>query len=207
MTSDEQATQNNMPIILYGIDQHQKFRAALFPASQVDIAARAASRMNLNTAPVSTKELEELSKQLEPAKVYEAGKGFIPYIPKAIYGKIVALAGPGKIENANVPADDDANKKPKVQAGPKSKPTKPSKPTEAKKSKNSSAAEGLPKSWEDVRVGHLVIAQATKAEGWWEAIVTDVKRDILTLRWRDYPKVPRFARHRSTVALLRPDAG
>lgn len=206
MKNEDQATQSNTPIILYGIDQHQKFRAALFAASQGDIAARAATKMNLNSALVNTKELEELSKELEPAKIYEAGKGFIPYIPKAIYGKIVAVAGPGKIENANVPADDNTNKKLNVQAGSKSKSVKTSKPAETKKSKRGSSIEGLPKNWKDLRVGHLVIAQATKTEGWWEAIVTDIKRDILTLRWRDYPKVPLFARHRSTVALLRADA-
>jgi len=206
MKNETQAT-NAAPVILYGIDQHQKFRAALFPATQADIAARAAARMNLNSAPVNTKELEELAKELEPARAYEAGKGFIPYIPKAIYGKIVALAGPGKIENANVPADDDAGKKPKASANIKSKPGKASKLSAPGKSKASSAIEGLPKDWKDIRTGHLVIAQATKADGWWEAIVTDVKRDILTLRWRDYPKFPPFTCHRSTVAILRPDAG
>lgn len=206
MTNEDQVTQSTKSIILYGIDQHQKFRAAIFDDSQADIATRAASKMNLNSAPVNTKELEELSKELEPAKIYEAGKGFIPYISKAIYGKIVATAGPGKIENADVPADDETKKKPKTHASTKSKLGKAKKTLETKKSKGSSAIEGLPKSWKDIRVGHLIIAQATKAEGWWEAVVIDIKRDILTLRWRDYPKFPPFARHRSTIALLRTDA-
>lgn len=204
MKNEDQTKSNTAPIILYGIDQHQKFRAALFPASQADIASRAAAKMNLNLAPVNTKELEELAVELPPARIYEAGKGFVPYVQKSIYSKIVALAGPGKIENANVPADDAS--KPKTQASPRSRPEKLSKPSATPKSTKGLAIEGLPKNWRDIRVGHLVIAQATKAEGWWEAIVTDIKRDILTLRWRDYPKVPVFARHRSTVALLRADA-
>lgn len=206
MKNDNPVIPNTSPIILYGIDQHQKFRAALFPASQAHIAARAAAKMNLNSALVNTKELEEFSSQLEPARIYEAGKGFIPYVQKSIYGKIVALAGPGKIENANVPADDTSNK-PKAKTSTKSKPSKAPKNTPTSKSKSGSAIEGLPKDWKDIHVGHLVIAQESKADGWWEAIVTDVKRDILTLRWRDYPKYPPFVRHRSTVALLRPDAG
>lgn len=205
MKNENQATSNTTPIILYGIDQHQKFRAALFPASQADIASRAAAKMNLNSAPVNTRELEELSTELEPARIYEAGKGFVPYVPKSTYGKIVAFAGPGKLENASVPADDTS--KPKAQTNSRSRAEAQSKPSAMLKSKKGSAIEGLPKDWKDIRVGHLVIAQATKAEGWWEAIVTDVKRDVLTLRWRDYPKFPTFARHRSTVALLRPDAG
>jgi len=30
--------------------------------------------------------------------------------------------------------------------------------------------------------------------------------DMLTLRFRDYPKLPRFARHRTAVALMSPPA-
>jgi hypothetical protein len=38
--------------------------------------------------------------------------------------------------------------------------------------------------------------------GWWEAIVLDRNGDMLTLRFRDYPKLPKFVRHRAAVALI-----
>jgi hypothetical protein len=38
--------------------------------------------------------------------------------------------------------------------------------------------------------------------GWWEAIVIERNDDMLTLRFRDYPKLPKFSRHRAAVALI-----
>jgi hypothetical protein len=63
-------------------------------------------------------------------------------------------------------------------------------------------ASGLPTSWGEIAPGHLVIAQETLEYGWWEAIVLDRNGDMLSLRFRDYPKLPKFARHRSAVALI-----
>ncbi len=67
------------------------------------------------------------------------------------------------------------------------------------------AAPGLPKNWDAIDVGHLVIAQETPAtEGWFEAIVVGKDKDMLTLKWRDYPKATPVTRHRAAVALLKP---
>jgi len=67
-------------------------------------------------------------------------------------------------------------------------------------------ASGLPRTWDEIAAGHLVIAQETLALGWWEAIVIDRKDDMFTLRFRDYPKIPKFVRHRSAIALMSPSA-
>src|ERR1700686_2726519 len=42
-------------------------------------------------------------------------------------------------------------------------------------------AQGFPKDWDSIEVGHLVIAQENMAEGWWEAIVIATDNDMLTL--------------------------
>jgi hypothetical protein len=65
---------------------------------------------------------------------------------------------------------------------------------------------GLPRTWDEIAAGHLVIAQETLALGWWEAIVIGRKDDMFTLRFRDYPKIPKFVRHRSAIALMSPPA-
>jgi hypothetical protein len=65
-------------------------------------------------------------------------------------------------------------------------------------------ARGLPRNWEEIAPGHLVIAQESLDYGWWEAIVIDRKDDMFTLRFRDYPKLPKFFRHRSAIALMSP---
>lgn len=69
---------------------------------------------------------------------------------------------------------------------------------------SSSPPAGLPTSWDDIKVGHLVIAQEDAKNGWWEAIVVEINGDMLTVRWRDYPKYPKFVRHRAAITLLNP---
>jgi hypothetical protein len=60
----------------------------------------------------------------------------------------------------------------------------------------------VPKSWNEIRVGSLVIAHESPDDGWWEAVVTEVHADVLTLRWRDYPPMAAITRNRKEVALL-----
>jgi hypothetical protein len=62
--------------------------------------------------------------------------------------------------------------------------------------------ETLPRNWDEVAQGHLVLARETRECGWWEAVVIERKRDLLTLRYRDYPDHPNFVRRRSAVALI-----
>ena len=66
-------------------------------------------------------------------------------------------------------------------------------------------ASGLPKNWEEIAPGHLVIAQEALEYGWWEAIVLERNGDMLKLRFRDFPKLPKFSRHRVAVALISAD--
>jgi hypothetical protein len=63
---------------------------------------------------------------------------------------------------------------------------------------------GLPRSWDNVGVGHMVLVHESPADGWWEAVVVQREDEVLTLRFRDYPKLPTFVRHISTIALVNP---
>ena len=67
-------------------------------------------------------------------------------------------------------------------------------------------APGLPATWDDIDVGHLVIARDEPNAGWWEAIVIAKDGDMLTVKWRDYPKQAPAVLHRATFALLKPTA-
>jgi hypothetical protein len=60
------------------------------------------------------------------------------------------------------------------------------------------------RTWEEIGPGHLVVAQESLDYGWHEAVVFDRKDDTFTLRYRDYPHLPRFVRHRSAIALMYP---
>jgi hypothetical protein len=64
----------------------------------------------------------------------------------------------------------------------------------------------LPRSWEELAPGHLVIARETLEVGWWEAVVVERTGDLVTVRYRDYPQYPHMVRHRSAIALISPAA-
>jgi hypothetical protein len=62
----------------------------------------------------------------------------------------------------------------------------------------------LPRTWDEIVPGHLVIARETLEVGWWEAVVVERSGDLVTVRYRDYPQYPPMVRHRSAIALISP---
>jgi hypothetical protein len=68
---------------------------------------------------------------------------------------------------------------------------------------SASYSSAFAKSWDEIRVGSLVLAPANEGAGygWWEAVITGITNDLLTLRWLDYPREPIKARRRHEVAL------
>jgi hypothetical protein len=71
-------------------------------------------------------------------------------------------------------------------------------------SRPSGSSPNLPRTWHEIGVGDLVVAQEDPEDGWYEAIVVEVVNDMFTLRWRDYPRLRRITRHRLRLGLLYP---
>jgi hypothetical protein len=63
--------------------------------------------------------------------------------------------------------------------------------------------------WSKITIGSVVIApEADRTEeGWWEAVVTEKRGQVLTLRWRDFPRQRPITRKLSEVALAHPKSG
>ena len=78
--------------------------------------------------------------------------------------------------------------------------------TELVKANPDPAPQDLPRTWDGLVPGHLVIARETLEVGWWEAIVIERTGDLVTVRYRDYPQYPPMVRHRSAIALITPPA-
>ena len=62
----------------------------------------------------------------------------------------------------------------------------------------------LPATWAAIKPGHLVLAQDSLVDGWYEAIVVGRSGDKVTLRSRDYPGFPNFTVPVTAVALVNP---
>lgn len=169
------ATGVEAPIVLIGLDERGKPRAARFAAGHVSLATKAAGLMGLTVCPIGPN-LLELVKKLPGGRIYANGKGFVPNIRKNLFEKLIEAAG---ITEASM---------------------RQSQPSTAEIQQAEPAL-----NWDEIDVGKLVLAQATPTDGWWEAVVTKCVDDRVTLRWRDYPKDPPIIRERSDLALLNPD--
>ena len=165
-------------LIVLGFDDQQKPRGAKFVDAKPDLVSKAADLMGFNVYEASPPEIAELAKKLPLGRLYANGRGFVPNIRQSLYSDLVVALG---LEpQAAVSKNGDKDRLP--------------------------PARGLPRSWGDIAAGHLVIAQESAKDGWWEAIVSDRKADSLTLQFRDYPDQPKIVRHRSAIALMSPAA-
>jgi hypothetical protein len=185
-TSKTSATKTSAPmadddigLLVLGFDEQQKPCGASFVGAKPELVAKAAQLMGLKVYKPSSPEAADVAKKLPLGQLYATGRAFVPHVRQSLYSEvIVALAA--EPEQAAVGPDDDQASTP--------------------------LARGLPRSWDEIAPGHLVIAQESLANGWWEAIVLDRNDDMLTLRFRDYPRLPRFFRHCTAVALMSPAA-
>jgi hypothetical protein len=116
--------------------------------------------------------------------VHASGKAFVPFVRRDLYDKLIAAAGNG---NGSSPVRLTGS-----HAGGAATANPPN------------GNPNLPRSWHEIGLGDLVVAQQTLEDGWYEAIVIEVNGDMLTLRWRDYPRERKLVRHRLRVGLRYP---
>jgi hypothetical protein len=168
---------SSAPLLVLGFDEQQKPCGARFVGDKPDLVAKAAQLMGFKVYKASSSDVAAVAKKLPIGRLYANGRAFVPNVRQTLYSDvIVALAGEPQ-QGAVGPEDDKAS---------------------------TPVARGLPRNWDEIAPGHLVIAQESLDYGWWEAIVIDRKDDMFTLRFRDYPKLPKFFRHRSAIALMSP---
>jgi hypothetical protein len=179
------ATSCPAPVVLFGIDSHGKPKGARFGKDHAELAIKAASQLQLRVLASNDPKVAELATRLPVGRVHETGRTFVPFIRRDLYDKLVAAAPNGNTHPTSPPAGGSS-----AAAGPK--PPGGSSPT-------------LPKTWQEISLGDLVVAQEGPEDGWYEAIVAEINGDMLTLRWRDYPRERRVVRHRQRLGLLYPE--
>jgi hypothetical protein len=191
MPTDRVAVEQS-DVVLFGFDETGKPRAARFNGEHTDLAARAAGLMNLTICYVNSSELAMIAQQLPVGRIHANGRGLVPNVRRDLYDQLIAASAAATQSGS----DNQGTGK------PADNPTETPNPDAASPAPN--IAQGYPRDWDDINVGHLVIAQEDAVSGWWAAIVVDRAGDMLTMRWRDFPGYPRFVQHRTAVALLKP---
>jgi hypothetical protein len=169
-------------LVLYGKDERGKPRAACFAARDALLARKAAGLMGLTALPVASPQQIEVAAKLPVGRLYSSGRGLVPNVRGKLYERLLEAAGGG------APAGQNGGKSQKP-GGPKS-----------------GSSPQWPAVWNDIDVGHVVIAQEDDKEfGWSEASVVRKNGDLLTLRWQLPPNKKLFTRHRLNLALMYPN--
>jgi hypothetical protein len=175
-SSTAPATNASPPLIVLGYDDDQKPRGARFDHDKPNLVTKAAEFMDLKVYQATSEDVAAVAEKLPVGRLYANGRGFVPNIRQDLYSEVLATLA---LEpQAALSLENDKDSLP--------------------------AARGLPRTWDEIEPGHLVIAQESLDNGWWEAIVLERKDDVFTLRFRDYPQLPKFFRHRSAIALMNP---
>lgn len=125
-------------LIVLGLQEGQP-RAAKFLAGQADLVAKAAKVMNLTVCKAEGANLVDLAKKLQNGRLYATGRGFVPPVRRNLYDNPVEQL---KLSGQFVP---ETSAQPHTEQ----------------------PATDLPSSWDDIAVGHLVIAHESTIEGWW----------------------------------------
>jgi hypothetical protein len=173
------------PVVLFGIDSRGKPKAARFSKEYAGLAIKAASQLALQVLAGNDPRLAAIAPRLPVGRVHATGRTFVPFIRPELYNELVAAAGNGDLAQPPAPRNNGTS-------------------GNAAGSRPPGASAKLPRNWQEIGIGDLVVAQQSVEDGWYEAIVLEVNGDMLTTRWRDYPRERKMVHHRLRLALLYP---
>lgn len=89
--------QTNRPagyLIMYGLAEDSRPRAARFQASERAAVERAASQLRYQLIETNTEALLKLAKQLPGGKIFATGRSLVPYVRQPLYERLVSAATP-----------------------------------------------------------------------------------------------------------------
>ena len=178
--SEKKSTDAPDQFFVFGVDNAGKARGARFTEFN-DRALKFALDTGLVGVHPASPAFAELAMKLPVGRLYASGKAFIPNIRRDAVKELSAIL-------TSAGDTSQQHRSPATNGEPQT------------------LASGLPRSWESIEVGQVVLAEEDAVnEGYWACIVVKREADILTLRLRDFPKQKQqYVRHVAQVALIYP---
>lgn len=171
-------------VVLFGRDSSDKREAASFLENDTAAARSAAEVMDFKLAEIGGDAATAIAKRLPAGKVFPSGKAFMPFVKATLYSELLAAIG----EEDDTDADKHDPEEQHEKLAPKL---------------YDFTGYRLPPSWGDITLGSLVLAATAPQEGWWEALITEVKDDgLFVLKLRDSPDDPPILRCAHQLGLL-----
>ena len=82
-----------VPVVLFGVDDNGKPKAARFTDKHANLATKAAGHLKLHVLPIVGPVVVDLAGRVPAGRIHANGRGFVPYIRRDLYAKLVAAAG------------------------------------------------------------------------------------------------------------------
>jgi len=192
-------------LVVFGRDDGGKAHASRFDEDNKEAAVMAAHLMGFVALTVTDDTVRKIAADLPNGRVFESGKGFVPFVKEGVCAALEAHAKQFPDQVVTLSEAQVAEL-----ANAKDAETKNGSGTPPGGADISTTT--LPKDWSDIPVGSRVLAIDVPEDGWWEAKVThshlsgkgDKAVLMLTLIWLGWPEDPSFVRRASEVALLHP---
>jgi hypothetical protein len=167
---------NDKLLVILGLDSEKKPHAARFDLIDEAAVRKAASHKGFKIGRPETKEAAEQAGKLIEGRIFDSGRGLVPFVSPEIYTKLIALL---KVED--VAASPPLPQGPKVAAKVSSDP------------------------WLALKEGSVVLCRDNEKgsdRSWWECTVVGVNKDSITVRWKFFPALKPFTVKRNAVAVL-----
>jgi hypothetical protein len=193
---------NPTKLVVFGLDEDSKPRAARFLEKEVEAAVKAASQLGLHVWRVSIPTLPDVIARIPLGNAAAAGINITSKIPREVFEAVLQAAVLDSVTRKETVPIIGEQDRAAVKA------LKPAELSELERQILAVAHERqigrLPESWPAIKEGSVVLVHQNRDDGWWEGYVLKRQGNMLTMRWRDYPKQPPIVRHVSTVALMAP---
>ena len=145
------------PLVLFGIDNRGKPKEARFGKEHASLAMKAATQLQLKVLPSDNPKVAEIAARLPVGRVHATCRTFA-LICRDLYDKLATAAPNGNGHPTSPPTGPQVRHRQRLAAR---RPT-------------------CPQNWQAIGLGDLVVANQSREDGWYEAILVEQNGDMFT---------------------------